>query len=94
MRKHFWAAALAGLLLTGTISAKAWGPTGHRVVAEIAGFHLSQKARAGISAIIGNETLAMIANWPDFIKSDPSYNYLSPWHYINFKEGLTEQQVQ
>ncbi|RPE13388.1 S1/P1 Nuclease [Chitinophaga lutea] len=86
MRKHFWAVALAGLLLTGTTTAKAWGPIGHRVVAEIAGFHLSQKARAGISAIIGNETLAMIANWPDFIKSDTTgrYKHTSPWHYLDF----------
>lgn len=86
MRKHFLGAVLAGLLLTGTITAKAWGPTGHRVVAEIASFHLSQQARQAISAIIGNETLAMIANWPDFIKSDTTdrYKHTSPWHYLDF----------
>lgn len=87
MRQHFWAATLAVLLLTGTTNAvKAWGPIGHRVVAEIASFHLNQKARQAISGIIGNETLAMIANWPDFIKSDTTdqYKHTSPWHYLDF----------
>ena len=71
---------MAVLLLTGTINAKAWGPTGHRVVGEIAGFYLTPKARLAISNIIGNETLAMIANWPDFIKSDTTnqYKHTSP----------------
>lgn len=71
----------------------AWGMLGHRIVAEIADGYLTKKARRQIAAILGNESLAMTSNWPDFIKSDPSYNYLGPWHYINFKEGLTEQQV-
>lgn len=86
MRKLFTGAALAGLLLTGTINARAWGPTGHRVVAEIASFHLNARARQAVSAIIGNETLAMIANWPDFIKSDTTgqYNHTSSWHYLDF----------
>lgn len=66
--------------------AQAYGPTGHRVVAELASFHLSAKAKSGIRKIIGNETLAMIANWPDFIKSDTTgrYNHTSPWHYLDF----------
>lgn len=71
----------------------AWGMLGHRIVAEIADGYLTKKARRQIAAILGNESLAMTSNWPDFIKSDPSYNYLSPWHYINLKEGLTEQQL-
>lgn len=71
----------------------AWGMLGHRIVGEIADHYLTKKARRQIVAILGNESLAMSANWPDFIKSDPTYNYLSPWHYINFKEGLSEQQV-
>ncbi|WP_276481105.1 S1/P1 nuclease [Paraflavitalea pollutisoli] len=71
----------------------AWGMLGHRITGEIADHYLTKKARRQIAAILGNESLAMSANWPDFIKSDPAYNYLSPWHYVNFKEGLSEQQV-
>lgn len=71
----------------------AWGLTGHRVVAEIADYYLTTKARKNIKKILGNESLAMAANWPDFIKSDPAYNYLNSWHYINFKSGLAPEQL-
>jgi hypothetical protein len=65
-----------------------WGTTGHRVVGEIAETYLSAKARQAITAILGTESLAMASNWADFIKSDSSFNYISPWHYVNVKGGL------
>jgi hypothetical protein len=34
----------------------------------------------------------MSSNWADFIKSDSAYNYLSPWHYINVKQGLSQTE--
>jgi len=72
----------------------AWGLTGHRVVAEIANNHLTKRAKKNIQHILGNESLAMAANWPDFIKSDPTYQYLNPWHYVNLKSGLTADQIK
>jgi hypothetical protein len=36
----------------------------------------------------------MASNWADFIKSDPSYNYLYNWHFINIKDSLSYQQIQ
>lgn len=64
-----------------------WGLTGHRVVGEIASYHLSKKAAKSIQDILGPESLAMVANWMDEIKSDPSYNYLNSWHYLTVKAG-------
>ncbi|ATL46394.1 S1/P1 Nuclease [Chitinophaga caeni] len=71
----------------------AWGPTGHRVVAEIANRHLSSRAKKAIAGIIGNESLAMIANWPDFIKSDTTnkYKHTSPWHYVDFPGHISRE---
>ncbi len=71
----------------------AWSMTGHRVVGEIAQSYLTAKARLAIKQILGNESLAMSANWADFIKSDPAYNYLNNWHYANFKDGFTEADM-
>jgi len=71
----------------------AWGMLGHRIVGQIADSYLSNKARRQIMEILGTESLAMTSNWPDFIKSDPSYNYLSAWHYINLKDSLSEAQI-
>ena len=70
----------------------AWGMLGHRVVGQIADSYLTKKTKKEIAAILGNESVAMSSNWADFIKSDPAYNYLSNWHYINFKSGLSQQQ--
>ncbi|RZK97678.1 MAG: S1/P1 Nuclease [Pedobacter sp.] len=71
----------------------AWGMTGHRVVGEVADFYLSVKARAAIKKIIGNERLALAANWADFIKSDTSFKYMDSWHYVNLPAGLNKEGV-
>ena len=73
---------------------KAWGVLGHRIVGQIADSYLSKQTKKEIAKILGTESIAMSSNWADFIKSDPSYNYLSNWHYINLNGGLSQQQVQ
>lgn len=67
-----------------------WGQTGHRIVGEVADGYISNKTRKAIREILGYESIAMCSNWADFIKSDTSYNYLGPWHYINVKQGLDQ----
>lgn len=52
------------------INGFSWGLTGHRVVAEIASYYLTPKAKKEIAAILDNQSMAMVANWADFIKSD------------------------
>ena len=66
-----------------------WGATGHRIVGKIAENYLTPKAKADIAQILGTESLAMASNWADFIKSDSNYDYLSPWHYSDMKQGLS-----
>lgn len=75
------------------MQSSAWGVLGHRIVGQIADSYLSKGARKAIAGILGNESVAMSSNWPDFIKSDPAYKYLSNWHYVNIKPGMTQQQV-
>ncbi|GAB2549179.1 S1/P1 nuclease [Rufibacter soli] len=71
-----------------------WGMLGHRIVGEVADRHISSKTRKNIKKILGNESIAMASNWADFVKSDPAYNFLDTWHYVNLKEGLNFQQVE
>ena len=86
--KNFKPLLLAFVCVSFSVSAFAWwGQTGHRVVGQIADSYLSKKARNTIREILGTESIAISSNWADFIKSDSTYNYLSPWHYINFKRG-------
>jgi hypothetical protein len=72
----------------------AWGITGHRIVGELASRHLTPKAAKAVKAILGNESMAMVANWPDFIKSDTTrkYGHTNSWHYLDFPTGNTRAQ--
>lgn len=63
-----------------------WGANGHRIVGEVAWQHLTPKAKKNVKRVLGNESLAMCSNFMDFIKSEPSYDSLSPWHFCTIKE--------
>ncbi|WP_316810396.1 S1/P1 nuclease [Pedobacter heparinus] len=75
------------------LNAAAWGMLGHRIVGQIAESYLSSKAKRGVKEVLGNERLAMASNWGDFIKSDPAYDYLYNWHFVNLPAGLDKQGV-
>lgn len=63
----------------------AWGPTGHRVVGEVAEQFLTKKAKKKMTALLDGESLSRAANWPDKIKSDPAnYKYTYKWHYTDW----------
>lgn len=69
-----------------------WGVLGHRVVGEIAQQHLSKKAKKEIRKLVGKETLAWWSNWPDFIKSDSTWNHASPWHYVDLPGNISKEK--
>ncbi len=95
MHRTFCFRLLLGVLLPLLpLRGFSWGLTGHRVVGEIASQHLSPQARKAIRALLGRESLAMIANWPDFIKSDTTrrYDHTSRWHYLDFPAGATAEE--
>lgn len=84
------------LALVVTTPAHAWGKIGHRVAAEIADQHLSGQARAAITLILGEESLAESATWPDFMRSsDASFwrREAGPLHYVTVPAGKTYAQV-
>ncbi len=87
-------AVLIGLFFYLPFQSMAWGLLGHRIVGQIADSYLTPKARNAIQQILGTESIAMASNWPDFIKSDPAYNYLSSWHYLNVPDSLTYPEFQ
>ncbi len=91
---HFFAWTAAALLATGASYAHAWGPVGHRVVAELAERQLTAEAKQQVSELLSAEhetRLADIANWADEIRNDPDQKALFDatrrWHYVNFSRG-------
>lgn len=61
-----------------------WGPTGHRVIGEIADAHLSKKARKKITELLRGHGLAFVSTYGDDIKSDKRYDKYDSWHYVNY----------
>jgi len=85
---------LASTMFLAVPSARAWGPLGHSVVAELAQRHLSPAAEREVERLLAPEhttRLADVANWPDQIRNDPAQQALwkrtSRWHYINFSSN-------
>jgi hypothetical protein len=48
--------------------------------------HLSDRALAGVRALIGPRSLARIADWPDFVRSEPGWDFAGPWHYVTVED--------
>ncbi len=74
-------------LLLSAAPVWAWGPLGHRIVGQLAENRLSPAAKDKLRAILGKETLADVANWPDFVRSDPAWKKADPWHYVSVEDG-------
>jgi S1/P1 Nuclease len=92
MKKHFKIYSVF-IIFSMPIICNAWGLQGHRIIGQIADSYLTPKAKIEITKILGTESIAMASNWPDFVKSDPAYKYLSLWHYVNFKSGLSYEEM-
>lgn len=89
MKKYFLVISFLAL----SLQCFSWGQTGHRIVGQIAEWNLTPKARRNIAKIMGNESLAMASNYMDFIKSDPKYRHLNPWHYATIPTGKTYEEA-
>jgi hypothetical protein len=62
---------------------KVWGPTGHRVVGEIAQDYLKPKTKRKLKKLLKKKSMAFLSTFADEIKSDKKFNKYYSWHYIN-----------
>jgi len=90
MRIPFRHGLLATLLLPAL--ALAWGPTGHRIVGELAQRQLSPQAAAAVADLLRDEpepTLAGVANWADGLRqTDPELGKRTyRWHFVDVAAG-------
>ena len=83
---------IAVFFILGIAEASAWGVTGHRVVAEIAENHLTNRAKRKLKKLIGKQKLAYWANWPDNVRNSPEWKNTSTWHYVNIPPHETKEQ--
>jgi hypothetical protein len=80
---------LSALLITTSVLA--WGPTGHRTVAEVAERNLTPKTLEAVKKILKGNNLARAATFPDEIRSDPKkYSYTFVWHFTDWPDDMQE----
>lgn len=72
-----------------TQGALAWGPNGHRITAQIGEDNLMPEAVERLKDIVGDQSLALMATWPDFVRSFPEYDCFKPWHFFTVEDGQT-----
>ena len=71
------------LAFLASTSASAFGARAHRIVGFIANERLCEQARLQIVSFIPDADLAAAGLWADYIRSDPDWDFVRPWHYMN-----------
>ncbi len=80
-------------LLTFPALGYGWGQNGHRITAEIAERNLDPKAEKEVRKILGLETMAEIATWPDDIRSIPEWDFVKIFHYATIEDDETVAEL-
>lgn len=76
---------LCGLIAMSFLSkAVAWGPEGHAMVGRLAMRFVREDVKQNILSLLGNMSIDTAANWMDIMKSNADYEFMRPWHYIDF----------
>ncbi len=82
MRRIF---ALMMILMTQ--NSWGWGSQGHMVVAQVAENNLSPAAKKAVKELLQGQSLAEVANWADYIKSESEWTHTKPWHFVDIPDG-------
>ncbi|MDA0331060.1 MAG: S1/P1 nuclease [Bacteroidetes bacterium] len=71
--------------IASLLSLANWGSTGHRALAEVASFYLTENAKNKINEILDGETIVTVSMYADDIRSDNRYDKYYDWHFINME---------
>ncbi len=84
---HLPVLILTGVMaLGGPVPARAFGPSGHRIVGYVADRYLCPQTRAALKPLLSGLTLAEAGTWPDKIRQLPEWQHTRPWHYLNVSD--------
>lgn len=71
-----------------------WGKTGHRVVGDVAQHYLTDDAAEAVHRVLDGKSLAIASTWMDEIRSDPSYDYTSDWHWVTIPGDMSYAETE
>jgi hypothetical protein len=75
------------------LPALAWGPEGHRIIAEVAYHYMTKKAVKQVDKVLGTHGAVYWATWADEIRSDTIYPTSFDWHFQDLEAGMTDSEV-
>lgn len=87
MKKIYKFIALIFVLLILPVKSFAWGKKGHSIVAEVAFNYLDTNIKSNLLKYLDGMSIEDAANWMDDMRDDHSYDYMKPYHYVNFEKG-------
>jgi hypothetical protein len=80
-------AAVIALTLLVPSTLVGWGREGHEIVASLAQARMTKNAKAGIRSLIGDASLASVANWADEVRPDRDETY--NWHFVDIPKDAS-----
>ena len=87
MNKTYIFAAFLMTVLIFPIKTMAWGKKGHAYVAEVAFSYLDENTKKIVLEYLDGTTIEDAANWMDNVRSNHSYDYMKPYHYVDFERN-------
>jgi nuclease S1 len=86
---------ISAILLLTLLPAQifAWGPKGHAIVGDIAASRLTAQTKANLKLLLGKDSLASIASWPDEVRKQRDESY--GWHFVDIPKdaaGFSEER--
>lgn len=71
----------------------AWGPEGHAIVGKIAMQLVRPDVQLNVLKVLGNMSVDTAANWMDIMRSNPDYDFMRTWHYVDFPKGHSYKET-
>jgi len=66
-----------------------WGHEGHCIVADIAQTQMNKNVIDSVTKYLGTMTFEQASNWMDDVRSNHSFDFMKPWHFIDIEKGQT-----
>ena len=82
-----FSAVVLGLTLLIPSALFGWGHEGHEIIASLAESRLTENAKNEIRSLIGDASLASVANWADEVRPDRDETY--NWHFVDIPKDAS-----
>jgi len=70
-------------------TASAWGPRGHKIVAQIASHYLDKSVADSVDKYLQDISLEKAGYWMDEVVMNASYDFMKPWHFVAIEADKT-----